>query len=154
MEVFKEKQVVGEKDMIRKFENKDIESVMNIWKNENIKAHNFIKKEYWENNYEYVKNMLPNAEVYVYEDNNEIIGFIGMNRNYIEGIFVSSDYQDKGIGTQLLNKGKENKNSLKLSVYKKNVNAINFYKKNGFKIENINLDKNTNETEYTMNWNK
>ena len=41
--------------MIRKFENTDIDAVMQIWQNENIQAHNFIPKEYWESNYEYVK---------------------------------------------------------------------------------------------------
>ena len=51
--------------MIRKFEENDIDLVMQIWKNENIKAHNFISKEYWENNYEYVKEILPTAEIYV-----------------------------------------------------------------------------------------
>ena len=37
--------------MIRKFEKNDINPVMQIWKNENIKAHKFISKEYWKNNY-------------------------------------------------------------------------------------------------------
>ena len=40
--------------MIRKFEKNDINTVMQIWKNENIKAHKFISKEYWKNNYNYV----------------------------------------------------------------------------------------------------
>ena len=33
--------------MIRKFENSDIDDIMQIWKNVNIEAHNFISKEYW-----------------------------------------------------------------------------------------------------------
>ena len=45
--------------MIRKFEKNDINPVMQIWKNENIKAHKFISKEYWKNNYNYVKEILP-----------------------------------------------------------------------------------------------
>ena len=36
--------------MIRKFEKKDINAVMEIWKNENIRTHNFIAKEYWKDN--------------------------------------------------------------------------------------------------------
>ena len=39
---------------------------MQIWKKENIKAHQFISEEYWESNYRYVKEILPNAEIYVY----------------------------------------------------------------------------------------
>lgn len=139
--------------MIRKFNNNDINTVMQIWKNENIKAHKFIQKEYWESNYNYVKEALQNAEVYVYLIKKEIVGFIGLNNNYIEGIFVDTNNQCKGIGTSLLNKVKENKSSLTLSVYKKNTNTINFYKKNNFIITKESIDKNTNESEYTMTWN-
>lgn len=139
--------------MIRKFENSDIDDIMQIWKNVNIKAHNFISKEYWENNYDYVRNILPKAEIYVYVDNNEIIGFIGMNEIYIEGIFVNTNSQHRGIGKALLNKVKENGKNLTLSVYQKNTNAINFYKKNDFKITSKSINKVTNEIEYTMTWN-
>lgn len=140
--------------MIRKFEKNDINPVMQIWKNENIKAHKFISKEYWKNNYNYVKEILPNAEIYVYVLKENIVGFIGINENYIEGIFIDTNNQCKEIGTSLLNKVKENRDNLTLSVYKKNISAINFYKKNDFIITSENIDKDTAEIEYTMTWNK
>lgn len=140
--------------MIRKFEKNDINNIMQIWKNENIKAHKFIQKEYWENNYSYVKEVLPNAEIYVYVIKENVIGFIGLDENYIEGVFVNTNHQYNGIGTTLLNKVKEHRNTLTLNVYKKNVNAIGFYKKNGFIITGENIDKNTGEIEYTMTWYK
>ena len=143
-----------EKKMIRNFEKNDIEDIIKIWKNENINAHKYIPREYWENNYNYVKEILPNAEIYVYIIEEEIVGFIGMNKNYIEGIFVNENNQGLGIGTSLINKAKENRDSLTLCVYKKNKNAISFYKKNGFAIENESIDKNTNEIEYIMSWKK
>lgn len=138
--------------MIRKFEKNDINDVMKIWKNENIKAHKFIPKEYWEGNYNFVKEALPNADIYVYIIKEKIVGFIGLDNNYIEGIFVDTNNQCNGIGTSLLNKVKENRNNLTLSVYKKNINAISFYKKNGFIITSENIDKDTDEIEYTMTW--
>lgn len=52
---------------------------------------------------ELVKELLLQATVYVYEDNYEIQGFIGMNGEYIEGIFVSEAMQSQGIGKILLN---------------------------------------------------
>lgn len=138
--------------MIRKFEKKDINAVMKIWKNENIRAHNFIAKKYWQDNYEYVKDILPKADVYVYILDEKIVGFVGVNKNYIEGIFIDINNQHSGIGTSLLDKIKENKDNLTLSVYKKNENAISFYEKNNFIIASENIDKNTNEIEYTMTW--
>ena len=140
--------------MIRKFEKNDINDIMQIWKSENIKAHKFISREYWENNYKYVKEILPNAEIYVYIIKEKIVGFLGLDNNYIEGIFVNTDNQCNGIGTSLLNKVKENRNSLSLNVYKKNISAINFYKKNDFKITSEDIDEKTNEIEYIMTWNK
>lgn len=138
--------------MIRRLEKDDLEAVMRIWKSENIKAHSFISKEYWENNYNYVKENLPNAEIYVYSLKEDIMGFIGLNKNYIEGLFVDTSNQYNGIGTSLLNKAKENRNNLTLNVYKKNLNAINFYKKNGFVVIDENVDKDTDEIEYAMTW--
>lgn len=138
--------------MIRKFDKNDIEAIMQIWKNENIKAHNFIAKDYWESNYEYVKKLIPNSEIYVYTNKEKIEGFIGINNDYIEGIFINTASQNKGIGTELLNKAKKEKTKLTLSVYEKNTKAIKFYQKNGFKITKEKLDQDTNEKEYIMLW--
>ena len=46
----------------------------------------FISEQYWTSNYELVKEMLPQAEVYVYEDDKIIQGFVGVRNEYIEGI--------------------------------------------------------------------
>ena len=64
----------------------------------NIKAHNFIPAEYWKSNFRSVKEALLLAEVYVYEYDTEIQGFIGLNDEYVEGIFVSGKMQSQGIG--------------------------------------------------------
>ena len=140
--------------MIRKFEKNDINAVMEIWVNENIRTHNFIAKEYWKDNYEYVKDILPKADIYVYILDEQVVGFVGVNNNYVEGIFVDINNQHSGIGTSLLDRIKENNDNLTLNVYKKNANAIKFYEKNNFIITSKNIDKDTNEIEYTMTWSK
>lgn len=140
--------------MIRKLEEKDINEVMNIWLETNIKAHNFIPEQYWENNIENVKNEILKAEVYVYEKEKKIVGFVGIVKDYVAGIFVTKDMQNNGIGKQLINKCKEKRNELTLEVYEKNKNAINFYKKEGFYIISQNIDDQTKEIELCMKWNK
>lgn len=89
--------------MIRELRKTDINIVADIWLDTNIKAHYFIRAQYWKGNLELVKELLLQATVYVYEDNYEIQGFIGMNGEYIEGIFVSEAMQSQGIGKILLN---------------------------------------------------
>ena len=54
----------------------------------------FISEQYWINNYELVKEMLPQAEVYVFEVDKMIQGFVGLNNEYIEGAI--SFYQKEG----------------------------------------------------------
>lgn len=140
--------------MIRKLKKDDRNAVLEIWLNENTRAHSFISKEYWKNAYEFVKEILPNAEVYVFLQNEVILGFIGLNGELIEGIFVAENYQGRGIGKDLLNYVKENRDSLILQVYQKNTKAICFYEKNGFEVIKEGLDYHTNEKEYTMCWKK
>ena len=55
--------------MIRKMQNTDINRVADIWLKTNLKAHDFIPEQYWTSNYKLVKEMMSQAEVYVYEDN-------------------------------------------------------------------------------------
>jgi putative acetyltransferase len=137
--------------MIKDFNLSKLDSVMKIWIDTNIDAHNFIQKEYWINNYDLVKQMLPLADIYIFEENNVIKGFIGViEGNYIAGLFVKREYQREGVGQKLLDYCKSKYLHLKLDVFIKNKNAVNFYYKNGFKVLDEHFSEETNETEYTM----
>ena len=68
----------------------------------NIKAHDFIDHAYWYDSYEIVEKMMSKATLFVYEDNEKILGFVGLMDNYIAGIFVDNKNQSKGIGKYLL----------------------------------------------------
>ena len=138
--------------MIRKLQNVDINKVVDIWLKTNLETHDFISGQYWTNNYEAVKKMLPQAEVYVYEDNKIIQGFVGVRDEYIEGIFVSGKMQSHGIGKALLDYIKDKKARLQLNVYQKNVRAMSFYQREGFTIQSEGLDEFTGEKEYVMEW--
>jgi len=135
--------------MIRKFETKDLSEVMELWLSTNIQAHDFISKDYWVGNFDMVKNILPEAEIYVYELDDKIKAFVGIDT----GIFVSSEMQSKGIGKQLLKKAKELYSELRLAVYQKNTKAVSFYQREQFIIRQEQIDENTREKEYLMVWN-
>ena len=85
---------------------------------------------------------------------NQIDGFIGLNNDYIEGIFIKDAAQSKGIGKQLLDQVKKIKSTLKLNVYQKNERAIQFYLREEFAIQSENIDNNTDEKEFVMVWNR
>lgn len=135
---------------IRSMQHNDIERIMQIWLMSNIHAHDFIEETYWKNQYDNVKTMIPEAEVYVCDKSAQIVGFIGLSDNYIAGLFVSPESQCQGIGKRLLEYAKRIKPELYLNVYQKNKRAIQFYQKEGFTKESESIDEHTGEREFIM----
>ena len=141
--------------MIKEFKIENLEEVMEIWLQTNINAHDFIERDYWINNFDLVKKLLPDAKVYIFQEDNIIKGFIGVIEDgYIAGLFVKEEYQREGIGVKLIKYIKPKYNQLKLDVYSKNKNAMKFYLKNNFKIVNEKNNEDTNELEYEMIFSK
>ena len=62
--------------MIRMFDACDLDQVMELWLNGNIEAHDFIPRNYWESNAPMVREQLLQAEIYVYETDGKILGFV------------------------------------------------------------------------------
>lgn len=138
--------------MIRKFEPRDIEPVMQIWLSGNLQAHSFVPASYWEQNVPLVRKQLMQAEVYVYEAEREIVGFAGLQADYLAGIFVKQSCRSKGIGQQLLTHIKQLHPSLTLNVYQKNSRAAAFYRREGFSVVSEATDDATGEIDCTMRW--
>ena len=151
--------------MIRGLQYEDLDRVAEIWLSANLHAHDFIPAGYWKENFPAVKEMLSQAEVYVYEaeseetdfndvlsDGDEILGFIGLSGEYIEGIFVCREARSMGVGRKLLEHAKKRKGKLSLNVYQKNIRAVRFYQREGFQIGQEKIDESTGEKEYVMIW--
>ena len=138
--------------MIRELREADLNQVMELWLQSNEQAHAFIKEEYWKGHYREVRKLLPRAEVYVYEENGEIKGFIGADGPYIAGIFVDFRSRSMGIGKQLLDYVKLRKSTLTLQVYEKNERAVSFYRREGFMVREKLVDEETGETEFQMDY--
>ncbi|MGW7899876.1 GNAT family N-acetyltransferase [Staphylococcus shinii] len=141
--------------MIKKLDNLDsesIEKISNIWLNSNLDAHDFIKREYWIDNLSKVKKMFPDSTIYVYYDDNQIVGFAGLYEQYIAGVFITEKHRNKGIGKLLLERLKSDYNGLNLHVYEKNEGAIRFYTKHQFEIRSKEFEAETQEYEYLMKW--
>ena len=117
---------------------------MQIWLQANLDAHAFIPVSFWTGHFEMVRDMLPQAELYVHENEapRQIDGFIGLTENHIEGIFVAKAARSKGIGKALLEYTKSRKPCLTLSVYQKNQRALAFYRREQFVVQSEGIDEN------------
>ncbi|MDE6156214.1 MAG: N-acetyltransferase [Eubacterium sp.] len=140
--------------MIRKFETKDTERVMQIWLEVNIETHNFVSSDYWLSQYPLVQEQILQAGIYVYEQNKEIQGFVGMMNDYLAGIFVDKKFRSMGIGKELLECVKKIHPAFSLNVYQKNRRAVDFYLREGLSLVSKGIDEDTEEPDYTMMWNQ
>jgi len=142
--------------MIRKMQTVVIDEIMQIWRNGNLTAHNFINRKYWFDNYEIVREeYLKKSDTWIYIEGDIIKGFVSViDNNYIGALFVEKQFQRDGIGTILVKHCKNLYDKLSLKVYKKNEGAISFYNSMGFEYISGQVDKNTNELEYIMEWSR
>lgn len=83
-------------------------------------------------------------EFFLIQDDSENIGFISIKRNdsevFLNKFYILTNKQNKGVGTQafnLLREIAEPYETIRLTVNRQNYKSINFYFKNGFKIEKV-----------------
>ena len=137
-------------DIIRKFNEFDLKRVMRIWYDGNLEAHDFIDKNYWERNFGFVKRSLPESEVYVYEIDGYVVGFVGIDEGYIAGLFVDKEYRGVGIGTKLIEYVKELYEFFTLHVFENNYGAVTFYENRGLIKKEESVHEDLGEVEYLM----
>ena len=138
--------------MVRKMRPAEVDAAADIWLETNIEAHSFVPERYWRDHFEAVKGLLAQAELYVFEGETGVQGFIGLDAGYIAGLFVKSGARAGGIGKKLLDYAKSGRSRLTLRVYQKNAGAIRFYRREGFAVQGESVDEGTGEPEYLMLW--
>ena len=80
---------------------------------------------------EYFDNPQLLANCYVYDDS-AVKGFIRVNGDEVEKLYVEPQFQSQNIGAQLLHFALHELNAKWLWVLERNSRGISFYKKNGF----------------------
>ena len=140
--------------MIRSAKPSDIESLLTVWLNASILAHNFMPASYWASKIADMRDVyLPVSENCVYEKDGVVIGFASIYQSSLSALFVSPSQQGKGIGSKLINYIKSKHRSLDLSVYKENKASIAFYQQHGFTCVGEQLDEHTGHPEVLMKLN-
>ena len=138
--------------MIRSFRPADLTALCALWLQGTLQAHPFIPASYWEENLELVRSQLPQAQVFVWEQQGVPKAFLGLTDSYIAGLFVSSECRSQGVGSRLLDLAKALCPQLSLNVYQRNTRAVRFYEREGFYRAASGTDPNTGQVEFTMQW--
>jgi ribosomal protein S18 acetylase RimI-like enzyme len=78
-------------------------------------------------------HVLVHEEVFVAEVNKLVVGFIALEDNYVDHLYIAPSYQRRGIGDKLLAMAKQLRPSgLTLLTFQRNVRARRFYEARGF----------------------
>lgn len=89
--------------MIREYRAADTDTVLDIWLEASIKAHDFIAPEFWKSQVCNMRNIyLPASQTYVYLNGGQVRGFYSLHEGVLAAIFVSPTEQGCGIGKQLM----------------------------------------------------
>lgn len=134
----------------RQLPHETLEKIMQIWLNANQDAHSFVPAAYFLEHYGQVRGLIFGADIYVFEENGEVLGFAGIEGSYLAGLFVKRAARGRGIGKALLQACIAENKKTHLHVYAKNKGAVQFYQNNGFLIIGEKLNEDTKEVEYEM----
>lgn len=103
-----------------------------IWEKAVGETHGFLTPE----DFTEIKVQMPQyfgaVELYVLDDDNKPLGFIGLDGDMVEMLFVGE--RGRGIGRRLLDFAVSEKGAARLDVNEQNVQARGFYEKCGFTV--------------------
>ena len=120
--------------MIRKIEVTDYLRLVEIWESAVSATHDFLKEEY----FRYYKQQLPTyfqyVNLYGWEKDGRLVGFMGIAEGNLEMLFVDNDYRGIGVGKELITYAIDNLEVTKVDVNEQNVQALGFYKHIGFQV--------------------
>lgn len=120
--------------MIRPADKKDYPVLINIWESAVKATHDFLSDE----DFAFYKAHIPiyfqHVSLYKYINEKGVTkGFLGIEDDSIEMLFVDNESRGTGIGKQLLDYAVDKLNARRVDVNEQNEQALNFYYHFGFK---------------------
>lgn len=100
---------------------------------------------YWSKNWEKV------ILVYTKTDK-KLAGFMVLGKEFLDELYIQTDFQGKGIGSLLISRAKEAYPRLGLYTMKQNQKAVSFYRKHGFEIKKYGIAPDEQVEDVYMEW--
>lgn len=120
--------------IIRQATNADHPLLLNIWLRSVRATHHFLQESDIEALLPQLRDSyLPAVELWIAVDAEDSpLGFIGLNENHVEMLFIEPDLRGKGIGRALLDHARSSRNQMSVDVNEQNPEAVGFYLHYGF----------------------
>ncbi|MES2380620.1 MAG: GNAT family N-acetyltransferase [Bacteroidota bacterium] len=109
------------------------EELIAVWEKSVSATHHFVTPEEVARLKELVKQIDFNSfSVYCLVAESKVLGFLGVEDQVIESLFLDPDYIGQKLGTKLMNFAINELKADKVNVNEQNLDAIKFYSKFGF----------------------
>lgn len=135
---------------------KQKEQVIELWKENIVRDHDFIPAMYWQALAPiFYEQYIVKYDTLVQDELGEVVGILVLTEDSeILSLIVDQAHRGRGIGSEMIDRLKEMSEELHVSIYMKNVKLKNFLKKRGFVEQYKQTDKNTGEEECYLSWRK
>ena len=115
--------------------NKDMKEILDTWESSVRATHDFLTEKDIESLIPLVEIGLKEVEnIVCIKDNDIIKGFIGIDKDKIEMLFIEDKYRGNGIGKKLIKYAIDKYNVKYVDVNEQNKKAVGFYIHLGFKV--------------------
>jgi len=124
--------------MIREYAEADLECTAKVWLRSGQDEYYYLPA-FQELNEETAVDVFRHViqdkcRIWVHESGEKVNGFMAMNNNLIDRLYIDPLHQGTGIGSLLINHAKELfPGGITLKTHKKNTYACRFYEKRGFR---------------------
>ena len=120
--------------IIRQATNADHPQLLNIWLRSVRATHHFLQESDIEALRPQLHDIyLPAVGLWVAVDAEDCpLGFIGLNENHVEMLFIEPDLRGQGIGRALLDHANSSRSKMSVDVNEQNPEAVGFYLHYGF----------------------
>ncbi|HGJ5858382.1 MAG TPA: acetyltransferase [Arsenophonus nasoniae] len=121
---------------IKRATTNDFAQLILIWENSVRATHDFLPEKMIATLRPLIlNNYLPNLQVYMsVDEQNSITGFMAIEQNRLEILFIAPTLRRKGIGKALLQYAVTHFAVNEVDVNEQNKQAIDFYQQQGFKV--------------------
>ncbi len=107
-------------------------SLLNVWEKSVRATHLFLTEQDIQNLVPYCREAIMLVDLFVVNDDERPIAFMGISGDKIEMLFVSPAYFRTGIGASLIRLAIDEYKARFVDVNEQNPNALAFYQKMGF----------------------
>lgn len=119
---------------IVKCNSRDYGSLVDIWESSVRATHDFLnERDIISIKSALIPDYFPNVNLYGITENDKHIGFIGLNHDKIEMLFINCSHFGNGFGSMLIEFAKR-QGAAKVDVNEQNHYAVKFYQANGFNV--------------------